>query len=81
MRHAVESDDVRITYNSAFREYGVQVQDGGSSVIQLAFCPWCGQKLPESLRQQWFSELEKRGIDPLEDNIPPEFKDERWHKP
>jgi hypothetical protein len=27
--------------------YGLIVHDGGSSVIKIRFCPWCGSKLPE----------------------------------
>lgn len=27
--------------------YGLMVHDGGSSVVEIAFCPWCGSKLPE----------------------------------
>ena len=26
--------------------YGLIVHDGGGSVIEIAFCPWCGAKLP-----------------------------------
>ena len=26
--------------------YGIIVHDGASSVIQIAFCPWCGARLP-----------------------------------
>ena len=77
MRYAVESDDVPIAYNAKFREYGMRVLDGGTSVIQLIFCPRCGQRLPESLRMAWFAELEKRGIDPYEGEVPPEFDDDR----
>ena len=25
--------------------YGLIVHDGGSSVVEIAFCPWCGSKL------------------------------------
>ena len=28
--------------------YGLMVHDGGSSVVKIAFCPWCGSKLPPS---------------------------------
>ncbi|WP_412760022.1 DUF6980 family protein [Methylobacterium guangdongense] len=28
--------------------YGLMVHDGGSSVVEIAFCPWCGAKLPQS---------------------------------
>jgi len=27
--------------------YGLIVHDGGSSVIEISFCPWCGAKLPK----------------------------------
>jgi hypothetical protein len=27
--------------------YGLIVHDGGSSVIGIRFCPWCGSKLSE----------------------------------
>ena len=27
--------------------YGLPVHDGGSSHIVIAFCPWCGVRLPE----------------------------------
>ena len=27
--------------------YGIIVHDGGSSLIEISFCPWCGEKLPE----------------------------------
>lgn len=26
--------------------YGLIVHDGGGSVIEIAFCPWCGARLP-----------------------------------
>jgi hypothetical protein len=26
--------------------YGLLIHDGGSSRIDIAFCPWCGQRLP-----------------------------------
>lgn len=79
LQRAVEDPDVPIIYNSIFREFGVRVLDGGSSTLLLHFCPWSGTKLPESLRDAWFEELERRGIDPHGDDIPDEFRDERWH--
>jgi hypothetical protein len=27
--------------------YGLIVYDGGRSVVKIAFCPWCGPKLPQ----------------------------------
>ena len=46
----------------------------GSSHVVIQFCPWCGEHLPESKRARWLEELEKRGLHPLEDPVPPEFQ-------
>jgi hypothetical protein len=27
--------------------YGLIIHDGGSSFVQIDFCPWCGTKLPD----------------------------------
>lgn len=27
--------------------YGLQDHDGGSSFIEIQYCPWCGSKLPK----------------------------------
>jgi len=46
----------------------------------VRFCPWCGKKLPNSLRRQWFKELEGRNTDdPRDPKIPAKFLDERWY--
>ena len=26
--------------------YGLMVHDGGSSAVEISFCPWCGARLP-----------------------------------
>jgi hypothetical protein len=70
--------DAVIRFDPRFQEYGLIIHDGGSSSSIIAFCPWCGQRLPESQRDRWFDELERRGIDPWEDDVPPEFDDDRW---
>ena len=78
MAGAVADDEIPIVYVPKLREFGVRVLDGGQSSIQLHACPWCGTTLAESLRDQWFDELARRGIDPARDAVPPEFADERW---
>lgn len=72
--------DCLIHYSSKFREYGLIIHDGGSSFVVIQFCPFCGSRLPMSLRDQWFKELEQRGIDPWEDKVPVEFEAEAWWK-
>lgn len=59
MTTAVKSDEIPIVYWPQFREFGIRVLDGGSSLIVLNTCPWCGQRLPESLRDKWFEKAER----------------------
>jgi hypothetical protein len=70
--------DAVVVFSARIRAYGLIVHDGGRSSLEIRFCPWCGRRLPESQRERWFAELEGRGIDPWEDEIPAEFQDERW---
>jgi hypothetical protein len=79
MRRAVEDPDVPLIYTAKFDEFGVRVLDGGSSTIALEHCPWSGDKLPPSLRDAWFKELDRLGLDPLSSDLPAEFTDERWY--
>jgi hypothetical protein len=79
MVYAIEASEIPIVFNLKFRETGVSVLDGGSSILLFQYCPWCGTRLPESLRNRWFDELEARGIDPLYGDIPPDFRDDRWY--
>jgi hypothetical protein len=80
LEFAIGESDIPIDYVAKFREAGVRVMDGGTSKITFVFCPWCGCRLPASLRDAWFEELSKRGIDPAVDEIPPEFSDDRWFR-
>ncbi|MEW1580683.1 hypothetical protein AB0407_21545 [Streptomyces microflavus] len=70
--------DALVGFSARFQEYGLLVHDGGTASITIDFCPWCGRCLPASQRDRWFDELERRGIDPTEDEVPAEFQDDRW---
>jgi hypothetical protein len=37
--------DALVGYWPKSREYGLIVHDGGSSMIVIDFCPWCGKDL------------------------------------
>jgi hypothetical protein len=39
--------DSLIHYSSYSDTYGLIIHDGGSSVISINYCPWCGTKLRE----------------------------------
>ncbi|WP_411079714.1 DUF6980 family protein [Streptomyces sp. cmx-18-6] len=75
---AFDCPDTLIDYSAKLQEYGLIIHDGGTSTIRIDFCPWCGRRLPESQRDRWFEELERRGIDPWGDEVPAEFQDGSW---
>ena len=67
-----------LAYIPKFREWGVPIPDGGSSYLVLTYCPWCGVRLPSSLRDEWFTQLSAIGVGQPFDNVPEEFTDDRW---
>ncbi|WP_395689740.1 DUF6980 family protein [Caenimonas koreensis] len=80
MAAAIADPNVPVLFVLKFREYGTQLLDGGTRFKQLQFCPWCGTQLPTSLRDKWFDDLERAGIDPTEiESIPDKYSDQRWY--
>ncbi len=75
-----ENQEVPLIYIRHFREYGIRVLDGGDSFIRIAYCPWCGCKLAESLREAWFSRLEELGLESGDPDIPKEMESDAWWK-
>ena len=50
-----ECPDVLVSYLPKFDEYGLIIHDGGTSVIGIQFCPFCGSRLPDSKRDLWIN--------------------------
>jgi len=73
-----ECADVLLVYSPKFNEYGIVVHDGGSSNVQILYCPWCGASLPDSRRDQWFEKLDTMGLEPGEAEIPIEMESDEW---
>ncbi len=70
-----------VSYSAKFDEYGLRIYDGGSSSMIIFFCPWCGNKLPSSLRDEWFDRLEALGYDdPGDQDIPKAFTTDAWYR-
>ena len=68
-----------VIYSPHFDEYGLPVRDGGSSLVTITHCPWCGDALPPSRRMEWFERLAALGIaDPASDEVPEEFRSDEW---
>lgn len=80
--------DVRIPvkYSPICREYELPLFDSDNVVQGIFYCPWCGKKLPQDLRDEWFDILRNEyNIEPEYDvlkdkNIPEEFKSDAWWK-
>ena len=75
-----------IYYNSVFREYYVQTKRK-TVILTMDFCPWCGSKFPESLREKFFDLLESEyeidadiGDYKSRPDIPEEFRSDEWWK-
>lgn len=72
-----------VCYSARFCEYGIPVaEDGGASFILISHCPWCGARLPQSKREEWFDTLEKLGYEPslFSQDIPSEFLTDEWYR-
>ena len=78
MEFHLKGDDVAIVYIPEFREYGIKILDGGTSFQEIYYCPWCGQKLPLSLRIEWFDKLSILGLEPEVPNVPSEMLTDAW---
>jgi len=72
--------NVSIRYIPKFREFGIVIDDGGSAMQVISFCPWCGAKLPNSLRDKWFDIVfDDLGFDaPDSPGIPSEMHSDEW---
>ena len=62
-----------------WNEYRIPVSYDGYASTVIRHCPWCGTRLPESREKEWYDHLYQLGYhDPGEQEIPEEFKDDRW---
>ena len=78
LQDCAQDPDVPIIYLPKFREYGIDILDGGQSFLVFSYCPFTGIRLPKSLRDEWFDTIEKLDIDPEDSDIPEKFKTDQW---
>lgn len=79
-RHFLEIGE-NVGYDDAVREFFILVKHHGDGIIErqaIFFCPICGMELPPSLGDAWCNELDRIGIDPLNDQIPAPYSDGSW---
>jgi len=74
----VQCPDQVICYSGKLREYSIAPL--GLPNYSIHFCPSCGHKFPESLRDKWFDTLEAMEIDPGDKDarIPDEYNSDAW---
>lgn len=81
----LEDPKMPLEYYPIAREYGIPLYYS-PAMQRLIYCPWCGEKLPKSLRDKFFEILEKEyNVEPEFDvkedpNVPEEFKSDAWWK-
>ena len=82
----LKAEEIYLDYYPYDRTYFIPYKrkfGGGIQTIQ--YCPWCGKKLPKSLRDELFETLEKEcdlDINFLEfkKKAPKEFQTDEWWK-
>ena len=74
------SEELPVIEIPKFREIGIVYADGTSSFQQIAFCPWCGKRLPPSLRDEWFRRVEALGFEIGDTEIPVEYQSDAWFR-
>jgi hypothetical protein len=73
----VDDPQVPIDYDPRFREYSLLLR--GSGGLQLIrHCPWCGARLPDSLRDLFFDEMDRLGLDYPDDEPPGAYLTDAW---
>jgi len=84
MVYALEDYQKLLNYDAKYREYGLKIP-GHTGCLIMDYCPFCGVKLPSSLRKQWGYTLRNDYLleDPIEKDkskIPQEFLTDQWWK-
>jgi hypothetical protein len=79
MRRNLERSEIGVVFIAKYREYGIRYRDGGTSYQEISYCPWCGGRLPSSLRERWLHELSLLGLEPGDEKIPEDFASEAWY--
>ena len=68
-----------VDWYASWNEYRIPVPYDGYTSALIAFCPWCGSKLPPSRNAEWYKALYDLGFDdPGEQQIPAEFNSDAW---
>ncbi len=77
---------VPIIYYPHLREYNILLKRRSGGLQGICYCPWCGTKLPTSVRDEYFRilfdelHLEPELKETETPGLPEEFKTDEWWK-
>lgn len=86
MQNSINDPRIPLGYSPIMREYYINMNNAQYMIQEIFYCPWCGNKLPGSLRDEYFNILAREyHIEPdldikNNDRIPLEFKSDEWWK-
>ncbi len=84
INHQNNCPDSPFHYSPKTREWSIKLGEfwkyDSWECLGMQFCPFCGYKFPESLRNKYFEELEVLGIDHWmePEKVPEEYKSDKW---
>jgi hypothetical protein len=70
--------DRAVLYDPVFDEYRLISTDLMPDRTTISHCPWCGDPLPSSRRNQWFVELRRLALSPDDPGLPTRFRTDAW---
>jgi hypothetical protein len=90
MSYFLQEQKVAIGYSKRFRSYFINLISSKYATQSIYYCPWCGNKLPKALDDEYDEALSIDTSIPLDDinlntysrdpRIPEEFKTDEWWK-
>lgn len=85
LKQNITDERIQIFYDKKFREYYIWGNKERTVWQILDFCPFCGNKFPNSLRNEWYDILEDefKIEDPCNtesNKIPHSFLSDTWWK-
>ena len=77
-RIVVVDKDIMFDYLPYVREFGIAKRNSATGMYLIHFCPWCGSRLPRSLREEWYRYVwDPKSLD-MQTKIPKLFRTDQW---
>jgi hypothetical protein len=85
MMYAVEGGHIPnepsvILYSPSERSFGLVIGDDSGNQWLLVYCPFCGEKLPTDLCDEYFDAIRDPETGRVLEPLPEEFQTDEWWK-